>query len=243
MARVAPEKHPHRCLPCTHQGAQHSRCGMGGRKPVDLYGKRFGRITAIEISVRGSYGKSVKWRCVCDFGNETNVSSNSLVRGQTLSCGCLAREKSSERAKIHEFSKTSTYTSWTAMHTRCSNKLSDNFSAYGGRGIKVCDGWSTFAGFLADMGERPKGTTLDRIDPNGNYEPSNCRWANKTTQDRNKRNTLYISHNGVTKSLQAWAEIIGIHPRTLRSRVFIQGWPIEKAISEPINTKCHRKHS
>lgn len=103
-----------------------------------------------------------------------------------------------------------TYRSWEVMRARCQNQNDDNFPSYGGRGIKVCQRWQVFSNFLADMGERPARTTIDRKNPNGDYEPNNCRWASPIQQARNRRNTLNVTYQGQTKNLKDWCEEIGI---------------------------------
>jgi hypothetical protein len=119
------------------------------------------------------------------------------------------------------------------MRKRCTDLAHDNYALYGGRGIKVCDQWlGSFENFLADMGERPEGKFLERIDNNGNYEPSNCRWATRSEQARNRRTNHLITHNGVTQPLVAWAEQVGISRLTLRSRLR-EGWSTERALTEP----------
>jgi hypothetical protein len=130
------------------------------------------------------------WLCQCECGNTVVVNGNALRRGNTRSCGCLQKDEASLRRRTHGMKGTPTYRSWVAMKNRCTNPRQDNYGRYGARGIAVCDRWlgeGGFDAFLYDMGERPEGTTLDRIDPDGNYEPANCRWATAEEQERNKR--------------------------------------------------------
>lgn len=116
-----------------------------------------------------------------------------------------------------------------AMRTRCNNPNSTQYKWYGGRGIKVCDRWRTYANFLEDMGHVPPDHSLDRVDGNGNYEPSNCRWATKTVQMRNRRNVRLITYKGVTKTLTEWAKDLGIGYLALYNRVVIRKWSLEDA--------------
>ena len=116
----------------------------------------------------------------------------------------------------HETSPT--YRSWVSMKSRCDNPDAQHHAAYGGRGITYCESWSSFENFLADMGERPEGTTIDRIDPNGNYQPDNCRWATSKQQCRNKRSTIYIKCEGEYKSLAEVSEKFDIPTTTLYRR-------------------------
>jgi hypothetical protein len=115
------------------------------------------------------------------------VYSHHLKRGLIKSCGCLQRETVGEIARTHGQSLTATYISWTGMKSRCFNKRQPNFQHYGAKGVTVCNRWLQYENFLADMGERPVGKTLDRIDPVGNYEPNNCRWATPMEQTHNRR--------------------------------------------------------
>jgi hypothetical protein len=123
-----------------------------------------------------------------------------------------------------------TYSSWANMKRRCDLPTSTQYKYYGGRGIRYCERWASFANFLDDMGERPERMTLDRIDPNGNYEPSNCRWLNNDDQKRNKRSVPIYEHNGKRMTLPQWAEETGIKYWTLRYRMN-NGWSFEDAIS------------
>jgi hypothetical protein len=137
----------------------------------------------------------------------------------------------------HGMFGTSTHTVWRKMLERCAKPYCADFPRYGGRGIAVCERWHDFKNFFADMGERPDGLTLDRIDVNGNYEPSNCRWVDRTTQNRNRRDNVLLTHNGITAPIAEWAERIGMKKGSLWHRINA-GWPVEKALSTPTN---HRK--
>lgn len=134
-----------------------------------------------------------------------------------------------------------TYSTWSGMKARCGNPTNISYRKYGARGITVCERWMEFRNFLADMGERPAGTTLDRIDTTGNYEPGNCRWATPKQQRHNSRQTVEIlEHNGRRQCLTDWSKEVGIHVRTLWKRIHISGWPVERALSTPI-CKLRRK--
>lgn len=124
-----------------------------------------------------------------------------------------------------------TYQSWSAMKQRCLNPNSADYFRYGGRGIQICDSWREFEAFLRDMGERPEGATLDRVDVNGNYEPGNCRWATCKQQGRNRRDNRLLAYNGKTQTLTEWAEEIGISRTSLTSRLS-QGWSLERCLEE-----------
>lgn len=164
-------------------------------KVIDLTGKKFGRLTAIKyVGTRENYWA---WECICECGNKVIVPGVYIRNGSSSSCGCYMREVVSKTQTKHGKSNSTTYTSWRAMKTRCYNKNVKEYRLYGKRGIKVCDRWlESFSCFIEDMGIRPRGTSLERIDVNGNYEPSNCRWATKTEQCNNTRRNKFISYNG-----------------------------------------------
>lgn len=151
----------------------------------DLTGEKFGRLTVIERCE--NIGVHVAFSCACECGNSIRVRSHSLKRGDTKSCGCFRSELMESKQTKHGKYGSPTYLSYRAMLARCSDSTHKQFKDYGGRGIKVCELWATFEGFLADMGERPEGTTLDRIDVDGDYSPENCKWSTKSEQNRNKR--------------------------------------------------------
>ncbi len=165
--------------------------------PSDLTGIRFGRLTVVKRSDLRSSNGSWIWICECDCGKTTPVERSNLIRNTTnatRSCGCLGRENQKASVTKHGLLYHPLYKTWCDMKERCHLKSAINYYLYGGRGISVCDRWHhSFPNFLADMGEKPGPEyTLDRKDNDGNYEPDNCRWATRSTQQRNRRNTLFI---------------------------------------------------
>ena len=168
----------------------------------DYTGQRFGRLSVIAEAGRSIHGGNVIWYCQCDCGRSRDVLSTSLRLGDTTSCGCLQKELATIRATTHGHAKgrtTRTYNSWANMLARCRNAKHHEFKDYGGRGITVCDQWNSFENFLADMGNRPVGTSIDRINNDGNYEQTNCRWATPKEQANNRRLRVdaVVRRNGV----------------------------------------------
>ena len=203
---------------------------MGGKK-VDLTGKKFGRLTVVS-KVNRECGKSL-WLCKCECGNVVNVTANRLKSGNTRSCGCLKRDTTIKRNKTHNMSSSRLYVIWGGMIKRCKNKNAHNYKIYGGRGIEVCDLWLRFEPFMewALSNGYENNLSIDRIDNNGNYCPENCRWVDKKTQNRNRRNNRIIVFNGVTATEAEWAEILGMPIQTLAYR--LSRHPEEIALTMP----------
>jgi hypothetical protein len=163
-------------------------------KKRDVMGQRFGRLVVIGAAPSDSRARA-RWLCLCDCGTEKTVGVGNLTSGKTQSCGCLMSEvnskKATQRNLVHGHNlaekQSPTWHSWRSMIKRCCSPGHNSFPRYGGRGITICDRWrNSFVEFLADMGERPPGKTLDRINVHGNYEPSNCRWATASEQQNNR---------------------------------------------------------
>lgn len=151
---------------------------------VSMVGVRYGRLVVIQRNGRECV-------CACDCGQTFTADRGNVARGRTRSCGCLKREAQAERNRLsakhgHAARSTPEYRTWTQMIQRCTNPKASNFADYGGRGITVCEPWRTFAIFYSDMGPRPPGKTLDRIDGTKGYQPGNCRWATPLEQRHNR---------------------------------------------------------
>jgi hypothetical protein len=158
--------------------------GVGhGWRLVDLAGKTFGHWHVLDRSNRTDY---VRWRCRCRCGRVLHVRAAHLMGGRSSNCGC-ARKPSTLRHGHAQAKKSRTYITWKSMRQRCLNAKSTSYERYGAVGITICDRWSLFENFLADMGDRPVGHSLDRVNPYGNYEPGNCRWATPHQQRVNRR--------------------------------------------------------
>lgn len=168
------------------------------------------------------------FKCFC--GNNFVYNAGHVRAGRCNGCGCT---KSSNKT-THGMTNTPEWYSWSAMRTRCLNPNVVDYSRYGGRGITFCESWSDFSAFFADMGYRPEGTTLDRIDVNGNYCKENCRWATSKQQGRNRRNSTLLTHKGQTKCISEWAEYLDVSVNTLIARIR-EGWSISDALETPID--------
>lgn len=197
----------------------------------DLRNQRFGKLLVIARAPnreRGNDRSDVCWECLCDCGKPCVVSAYHLLRGNWNSCGC-------QRGVVHGHArrgnKRTEYIIWCSMHKRCFNPNCPSYPRYGGRGITVCDEWSSFACFLSDMGSRPEGHCLDRIDNDKGYSKDNCRWASYQLSGENKRSTRYLTFRGETKSIAGWSRVLGIDHAALRHR--LKNWTIEEALTIP----------
>lgn len=185
-----------------------------------LIGQRFERLLVVEYVGAG------KWSCNCDCGNTVSVMTTNLTSGNSRSCGCLQ----TERRFKHGMSGTPMHGAWRQMFQRCENPKDPAYHNYGGRGITVCDEWHEFSQFLADMGVRPKGFQLDRIDNEKGYSKGNCRWVTAKANLNNTRANHLISFNGETLTIHQWSEKLGIPATTITYRAK-HGWPVEKVLS------------
>jgi len=188
----------------------------------DIVGKIYGRLKVIKIDDEKSLKRKRKfYLCECVCGKVTSVYKHHLTNGKISSCGCLRKERFNKIITRHGGSKTLLYRVWKGMIERCYYINHKSYKDYGGRGIIVCYEWKenfkSFENWSLKNGYE-KGLTLYRIDNNGNYEPSNCRWITRKEQNLNKRNTIYITIGNETKTLMEWAECLGVKLSTLRDR-------------------------
>ncbi len=206
---------------------------------IDISGQRFGRWTVLRRTLgnQGSY-----WDVICECGESRSVDGYALRTGGSLSCGCYTREVNSDR-KIHGGSGTPEYQIWSASKQRCTNPNHIEYDRYGGRGIKFCDRWfNDFAAFYADMGPRPSDQhSIDRKNTNGDYEPSNCRWADLETQNNNKRNNKMVEYNGRTLALFYAVKEAGSKVSVrLASNRLRNGWAVNAALETPTRKGNYR---
>lgn len=199
-------------------------------RPKNLVGQKFHRLTVLEFAGyrEGANARHSTFKCRCECGTEVIVAQRHLIGGNTKSCGCIIGQS----LVTHGASKTAEYKAWVAMRRRCEDPGHQSFKDYGARGIAVCERWQAFENFIADMGPRPSRLhSLDRHpDNNGNYEPTNCRWATWLQQGRNKRNNRYLTLNGETLTLSEWEQRTGLPKSTLMNRVDA-GWSIEETLT------------
>lgn len=219
---------------------------------LNRIGLTYGRLTVVQYA--GRSGGRHQWKCLCVCGNSSIVLGCNLAGGNTTSCGCYGQEQRFTRAKTHGRSHTTIHNIWCKMVARCTKPSNKGFHYYGGRGISVCKGWRQFSNFYADMGERPAGLSLDRIDNNGGYWcgkcdecqqnrwPSNCRWATRSQQMVNRRCTRFLTYQGRTLNISQWAQEVGIKRLTITRRLD-SGWSVEDALTIPLipNDKSRRK--
>ena len=200
---------------------------MGNK--VDLVGQKFGRLAVLERLPKNT-GHSHWWLCQCDCGNIVEVRGRCLTKGETKSCGCYkrdyARKHGTQMFTKHGWYGTRLYSAWRRMIDRCENPNFPQYPNYGGRGIKVCDEWrkspEKFCEWAMANGYADN-LSIDRIDFNGDYEPSNCRWITMDEQQTNKRNNVRITYNGKTQCIAEWARELGVSQGNLYSRIRL-GW-------------------
>jgi hypothetical protein len=176
------------------------------------------------------------WDCRCDCGQLTQVAGSRLRREITTSCGCYKRDVPKIYSTTHGRTGTGEYVAWRSIKSRCNNPKNISYPRYGGRGIRVCSAWEmSFECFLADMGPKPsRRHSIERINSDGHYEPSNCRWATSSEQARNRRSNHIVEFHGEVMTLAGAIERAGsvVKSSTVYERLK-RGWDLERAITEP----------
>ena len=196
---------------------------------VDKTGEKFGRLTVLRMSDKKS-GRKTYWVCQCECGNIKEVRSDCL--GVVNSCGCLKKEQDKvnlEANHRHKFSGTRLYNEWQGIKKRCIDKTNKRYKDYGGRGITICSEWLVPDNFFewAIKNGYNDSLTIDRIDNDGNYEPSNCRWVDNKTQSNNRRSNILINYSGKIQTLKQWCEELNINYKRSCDR-YKRGLPLEK---------------
>ena len=207
---------------------------------IDLTSKVFGRLQVIGRSegYKTGNGTDSGWIVQCTCGSsQFRIRGSSLRRGKAKSCGCLQGEIVAALKRTHGHQnggkKTPEYTAWDSMIQRCTNPHCKAYARDGGRDIRVCDRWLKFDNFVVDRPKRPKGTSLERIDNEGDYTPSNCKWATKLEQQNNMSTNRILNYQGAARTLAEWARIKQMKYVTLAGRLNA-GWPVERALTTPV---------
>lgn len=212
---------------------------------IDLTGQTFNRWTVLSRAKQSPHSRSTRWRCKCACGTIGDIRSTQLRQGVSMSCGCLVIDIGNLKNKTHghsqngERKRSQAYEAWGSMKSRCLNAKHAAFARYGGRGIRICERWKSFENFLADMGEPPtKKHTLDRENNNGDYEPSNCRWATWKQQQQNRRNNRIIEFNGERRCAADWADKTGLSRYVIYWRIR-QGMPPAEIFGPLLRVRHH----
>ena len=205
----------------------------------DITGKRFGFLVVDAylgvILIRRRRRRTSAWLCRCDCGADYIAAHGPLTRGDIKSCGCQHFALISQANRRHGNCKHPLFRVYASMVRRCHDKRNKSFAYYGGRGITVCERWrNDFVAFASDMGERPTGASLERVDNSKGYSPDNCRWASRREQMRNTRHNVNITFAGQTMCMKAWADAVGISLQTLATRLNRHGWSAERALTTPV---------
>ena len=186
----------------------------------DLTNQKFGKLLVLKFSHKDK--NQTVWECLCECGNITYVKSVNLKNNRTKSCGCLKKELMINRNVKHNQTSSKLYMIWKTMKQRCYNPKNKSYKNYGGREISICDEWindfNSFYNWSIENNYK-EGLSIDRIDNNGNYEPSNCRWTTRKTQSNNTRTNRYITINEQTKTLAEWCEVYNMKYQTVHSRL------------------------
>lgn len=194
--------------------------------------KTYGKWTVIDDADR-------RWLCRCECGTIRRVRRSDVVSGRSTNCGCVRRKTMPAAQKdavtTHGMTQKTEYQVWVDMRRRCHDPRRKDYVNYGARGIYVCSEWrESFEAFYRDMGPRPVGTTLDRLQNSGPYEKKNCVWATRKAQERNKRTSRIVNIDGKRMTVAEACEVYGIKPRTASNRLNTMGWSVEDTFKRPI---------
>lgn len=206
---------------------------------IDFTGEKFGLLTVLKRSESAKCG-AAQWVCICECGNEIIVPSYTLKCGTKKNCGCV---KGPHFNATHGASNTTLYKAWKSMLYRCENPKNRAYKYYGQRGIRVCEEWHDFLSFKKWVDEtKPDGEyTIDRIDNNSDYSPTNCRWASCVEQANNRRSNIMLEYNGEVHDLTEWSKLLGFDYKRVHNRMYKLGWTFEKAIITPPDEKKRNK--
>lgn len=213
---------------------------MRGARLSIAAGTRFGRVVVLGEAEKRCGARY--FDCRCDCGKRWQVRLSLLTQGATKSCGCLRRERFTERLEKHGHARTKLYGVWNNMRQRCTNPGHPSYVHYGGRGIAICDEWSQFLAFRAwalASGYR-RGLTIERDNVDDGYRPGNCRWIPQGEQSNNTRRSKRITFRGETRTLRDWAHHVGLMPHALYSRLR-KGWTVERALTEPLDPRARKR--
>lgn len=209
---------------------------MVAHNAIDLTGQRFGYLVALhrEGHLRRRFAL---WRCRCDCGQEIVCRTDKLRAGRRKACAINGHRWMWAKFGGLAVKFPSEYRSWAGAHDRCKNKKRRGYKNYGGRGIKVCARWSSFALFLDDLGPKPTlKHTIERNDVNGHYEPGNCRWATKAEQMRNLRRFVYVEYDGQRMLLLDVVAKLGLNRSVVFGRLKM-GWSLDESLSAPVRSR------
>lgn len=206
----------------------------------DLKNNKIGKLFVAELSKKDKHNKYV-WKCICECGNISYVTTGDLLSGKVKSCGCLKRENTIKIFTTHNKTHTKIYNTYNNMKQRCYNKKSPKYKYYGGRGITICEEWKNdfekFYNWSVNNGYK-ENLTIDRINVNGDYEPNNCRWVTQKTQSVNKRNNRFITYDGQTLTIKEWSEKLNIPYTRITTRLY-RGVPISELFEPPERKRCN----
>lgn len=205
---------------------------------IDLVGQKFGHLTVIKYFGK-TKSRKILWECKCDCGNPntTIVTGSNLKTGNTISCGCIRKQRLLNSVTKHNERHTKLYGVWCSMKSRCQNPNNASYKNYGGRGICVCEEWQNYTNFMQWSKESgyKENLSIDRIDVNGNYEPFNCRWVDMKTQANNTRQNKYVLYNNKNLTVTQWEE----ETKNPVGQRLKQGLSVEQAITLPVHYNYH----